>query len=132
MISRRFFAGCALCVAGLKATNVTAQTPGLVRTQLNRIEEPGDKLATVQMLVDIDANFYVPPHTHPGVETAYILEGGGVFQMRGAAERQVGPGDTFQVPSETTHALKAGPKKTKVLSIYVVDKSKPLASPSSF
>ena len=93
MISRRFFAGCALCVAGLKATNVSAQSPGLVRNQLNRIEEPGDKLATIQMLVDIDANFYVPPHTHPGVETAYILEGGGTFQMKGKSDRAVGPGE---------------------------------------
>ena len=131
MISRRFFAGCALCVAGLKATNVSAQAPGFSRTIVNKIEDPGDKLATLQVLVDIDPGFFVAPHTHPGVETGYILEGGGTFQMKGHPDRQVSAGDSFQVPTDTPHAVKNGAKKTRVLSVYVVDKSKPLASPAA-
>lgn len=131
MITRRFFAGCAICVAGLTATAVRADAPSFKRTIVNKIEQPGDQLATIQVLVDIDATYLVAPHTHPGVETAYILEGGGEFMMKGAANRKVGPGDTFQVPTDTPHALQNGAKATKVMSIYVVDKAKPLASPAT-
>ena len=131
MISRRFFAGCAICDAGLTATSARADAPTFKRTILNKIEQPGDTLVTVQVQVDIDATYFVAAHTHPGVETAYILEGGGEFMMKGAANRKVGPGDTFQVPTDTPHALQNGAKATKVLSIYVVDKARPLASPAT-
>jgi quercetin dioxygenase-like cupin family protein len=131
MIKRRFFAGCALCAGiGLLTEGAVAQAPGFTRTVLRRIEQPGDKMATIQVLVEIDANALVARHTHPGVETAYVLEGGGEFSMAGEANRVVKAGDTFQVATEVPHALQNGAARTRVLSVYVVDKDKPLASPA--
>jgi len=133
MLSRRRFAACALCAAGgvlVAEIGARAQTGGLTRTVLNRVEYPGDKMVTVQVLVDIAPNFDVPRHTHPGVENATILEGGGVLGMRGAADRAVGAGDSFQIPYETPHLLRNGPAKTRIVSVYVVEKDKPLASPA--
>ena len=131
MITRRLFAGCALCAGvGLLSEGAVAQGPGFTRTVLRRIDQPGDRMATIQVLVEIDANALVARHTHPGVETAYVAEGGGMFSMKGETDRAVKAGDTFQVPTEVPHALRNGPVKTRVVSVYVVDKDKPLASPA--
>ena len=133
MLSRRRWTACALCAAGGVLTasiGARAQAPGFTRTVLNRIEYPGDKMVTVQVLVEIDPNTVVARHTHPGVESAYVLEGGGLFGMKGTPDRKVGVGDTFQVAYEVPHFLNNGAAKTRVLSIYTVEKDKPLASPA--
>jgi quercetin dioxygenase-like cupin family protein len=133
MLSRRGFATCALCAAGgvlLAEVGARAQTPGFTRTVLNRVEYPGDKMVTVQVLVDIEPNAVIPRHTHPGVESATLIEGGGVFGMKGQADRTVAAGDSFQVPYEVPHLLRNGPAKTRIVSVYVVEKDKPLASPA--
>ena len=80
MLSRRGFAACALCAAGgvlLAEMGKPAQAAGLTRTVLNRIDYPGSNMVTLQMLVEIEPGFLVPRHTHPGVENATVLEGGG-------------------------------------------------------
>jgi quercetin dioxygenase-like cupin family protein len=133
MTSRGNFVLCAICAAGgvlAAQVGVSAQAPGFTRTVLNRIEYPGDTMVTVQVLVEIDPNAVVPRHTHPGVESGYIVEGGGTFGMKGQPDHTVSVGDAFQVPYQVPHFLKNGPKKTRVLSVYVVEKDKPLASPA--
>jgi quercetin dioxygenase-like cupin family protein len=133
MASRGNFVVCAICAAGgvlAAQVGVSAQAPGFTRTVLNRIEYPGDTFVTIQVLVEIDPNALVPRHTHPGVESGYILEGGGTFGMKGQPDRPVSAGDAFQVPYQVPHLLKNGSNKTRVLSVYVVEKDKPLASPA--
>lgn len=133
MLARRRFAAYALCAAGgiLTATiGVRAQVPGFTRTVLNRIEAPGDTMVTLQVLVEIDSGYLVARHTHPGTEEGYLLEGGGVFGMAGQPDRTVKAGDKFQVPMATPHFVQNGPAKTRVLSVYIVEKNKPLASPA--
>jgi quercetin dioxygenase-like cupin family protein len=134
MLTKRRFAACAICAAvGLVATGVEAgaQNPGgLTRTILRRTDFPGDKYATIQVLVDIDPNFQVPRHTHPGVEAATVLEGGGELFVRGQPDRKLGAGDAFQVPAETPHGVRNGPARTRLAVVYVVEKDKPLASPA--
>jgi len=134
MLSRRQFTACVMCAAGgvlAAEVGVQAQAAGFTRTVLNRQEFPGDTMVTLQVQVDVDPGFLVAPHTHPGVEMGYVVDGGGTFGMKGASERAVKPGDAFSVPPATPHYLQNGPAKTRVLSIYVVDKNKPLASPAT-
>ena len=103
MLSRRRFATCALCAAGgllVAEIGKPARAAGLTRTLLNRIEYPGDNMVTLQMLVEIDADFLVQRHTHPGIENSTVLQGGGVLGVKGQPDRPVGPGDSFQVPVE--------------------------------
>lgn len=135
MLSRRKFGACAICaVAGFAATAVgeaQAQSPGgLKRTILHKIEFPGDKYATVLVAVDIEPGFVVARHTHPGVESAYCLEGGLELAVKGEATRQVKAGDGFQIPPEVPHGAKNGDRPTKLAITYVVEKDKPLASPA--
>ena len=133
MLARRRFATCFLCAAGgvLAAdVGVRAQAPGFTRTVLNRSETPGDSMVTLQVLVEIDPNALIARHTHPGTESAYFLEGAGTYGVKGQPDRAMKAGDAFQVPPEMPHFVQNGPGKTRVLSVYVVDKNKPLATPA--
>ncbi len=132
MLSRRRFAACALCAAtGLAASGAAAQsTPGVTRKILRRIEFPSDRYVTLLVSAEIPANALVARHTHPGVESTYILEGSGVFAMQGQADRTISAGGSFQIPPGVPHAVKNGPAVTRIVASYVVEKDKPLASPA--
>jgi quercetin dioxygenase-like cupin family protein len=70
-------------------------------------------------------------HTHPGIESGYVLEGSLELPIQGQPTRMLKVGDSFQVPVATPHAGgKASDAKVRVLSTYVVEKDKPLASPA--
>ena len=110
MLSRRTFAACALCAAaGFLATGVEAQTPGFKRTLLKQTDGPVDGYTTIEMRVEIDPNATVPRHTHPGIETGYVAEGGTELTIDGQGTFKLGPGDGFQVPTGTPHGGPSGP-----------------------
>jgi quercetin dioxygenase-like cupin family protein len=131
MSTRRGFAACALCaVAGFVASGVEAQTPGVKRTILNQTDGSVDGYVTVSVRAEIEAGATVARHTHPGVESTYLVEGAIELSVDGQTARQVQPGDAFVVSPYTPHSAKNGPAKTVVASTYVVEKGKPLASPA--
>ncbi len=134
MLTRRAFAACALCAAGgFWATGVDAQgaaTGGLKRTLLKQTDGPIDGYVTVEMQVDIEPNATVARHTHPGIESGYLAEGGIDLGIDGIGALNLKPGDGFQVPTGTPHGGKNGAAKTVIISTYVVEKGKPLASPA--
>jgi quercetin dioxygenase-like cupin family protein len=79
----------------------------------------------------IEPGVTVARHTHPGIESAYYLEGGFELPVQGQQTRMMKAGDSIQIPPETPHAGgKPGDAKTRVLITYVVQKGKPLASPA--
>ena len=80
--------------------------------------------------VEIAPNALVARHTHPGIESTYILEGGGVLNVRGQGDRQAKAADTFQIPPEVPHSFQNGPQTTRLIANYVVEKDKPLATPA--
>jgi|SRR5579864_3801423 len=142
MLTRRQFAGvasCALCgITDLIAAEAAGQTAapattaGVARKILSQTDGPVPGYVTLLVEVTIEPGVPVARHTHPGVESAYILEGGGFeLPIQGQPTRIVKAGDSFQIPPETPHAGgKPGDLKTKVLVTYVVEKGKPLASPA--
>jgi len=85
---------------------------------------------TVIMQVELDPNASLPRHTHPGIESGYVFEGGGEVTIKGQAARTLKAGDAWQVAAETPHALKNGDKKMKYAITYTVEKGKPLISPA--
>ncbi len=138
-LARRGFVGCALCAAfGLVAGSAAGQqpaqapqtTPGVTRTILQRTAFPGDRYETILAVAEIAAGATVAWHTHPGVETAYVLEGEGDLLVRNQATRRVKAADTFQIAAETPHSVRNGERAMRVASTYVVEKDKPLASPA--
>lgn len=134
MLSRRNFGACAICaVAGFAATAAEAQAQssgGLKRTILQKTEFPGDKYATVLVAVDVGPGFFVAWHTHPGVESAYLIEGEVELSVKGQATKALKAGEGFQIPPETPHSARNGAKPAKLAITYVVEKDKPLVSPA--
>jgi quercetin dioxygenase-like cupin family protein len=141
MLTRRGFAGfasCALCgITEFIATEASAQgtpaagTPGVTRKILSQTDGPTPGYTTILVEATIDAGVPVGRHTHPGVESAYVLEGGFELPIQGQATRTIKPGDGFQIPPDTPHAGgKPGSAKSVILITYVVEKGKPLASPA--
>ena len=138
MLSRRkFFAGCALCaITGFAATDASAQssppagTPGLTRKLLQQIDGPTPGYVTIVAEVIIDAGAKVARHTHPGIESSYIVEGGGELVVEGQPNRMIKAGDGFQIPVGVPHLLNNGDKPTKLTGTYIIEKGKPLASPA--
>ncbi len=142
MLTRRGFAGfasCAICaVTGFMATEASAaegaapaKATGVKRKILSQLDGPMPGYTTINMEVEIDAGVTVPRHTHPGIESSYVLEGGFELPVQGQPTRILKAGDGFQIPPETPHAGgKPGDKKSRIAITYVVEKGKPLVSPA--
>ena len=141
MLTRRDFAGlasCAICaVTGFIATDASAQgtppaaTPGVTRKILSQTDGPTAGYVTLVVEVEIEAGMTIARHTHPGIESAYVIEGGLELPIEGQPTRTLKPGDGVVIPPNTPHAGgKNGDKKTRIASTYIVEKGKPLASPA--
>jgi quercetin dioxygenase-like cupin family protein len=133
MLTRRRFGGCAICAAvGLVASRVDAQQPtpmtGITRTVLQKSEFPGEKYATILMTVDIKPDTAIRRHTHPGLESTYVLDGELNLEVKGQEARIHKAGDSFQIPAETPHGGRTGQGPVKLSVTYVVEKDKPLVT----
>src|SRR5258708_39962697 len=135
MLTRRGFAGiasCALCgITELIATETLAQseapvaTVGVTRKILSQTDGPVPGYVTLLVEATIDAGTTVARHTHPGIESSYVMEGGFELPIQGQATRTLKAGDAFQIPAETPHAGgKPGDAKSRILITYIVDKAK--------
>jgi quercetin dioxygenase-like cupin family protein len=134
MLTRRLFAACALCAgAGFLASDAEAETaapPGLKRTLIKETDGPAEGYATIEMQIELHPNATIARHTHPGIESGYVAEGGTDLTIEGQGALKLKAGDGFQVPTRTPHGGVNGPAKTIIISTYVVEKGKPLASPA--
>jgi len=142
MLTRREFTGlvsCAICAmrtelmvgeAGAQGTPPAA-TPGVTRKILSQMDGPAPGYVTVLVEATIEPGVTVGRHTHPGIESAYVLEGGFELPVQGQPTRTIKAGDGFQIPPETPHAGgKPGDVRSRILVTYIVEKGKPLASPA--
>ena len=142
MLTRRGFAGfasCALCgITEFIATEASAQgapaatTPGVTRKILSQTDGPTPGYTTILVEATIDAGVPVARHTHPGIESTYVLEGGGFdLSIEGQPTRTVRAGDAIQIPPGIAHGGgKTGDVKTRLLINYIVEKDKPLVKPA--
>src|ERR1700678_2851099 len=105
----------------------TAQQGGIKRTPLQRIEFP-DGYVTVTGIAEIQPGGTAGRHTHPGIETGYVLEGETDLLMEDRRHQPLKARYSFSTPAAAAHAARFhGEKPLKVLGIYIVDKTKPLA-----
>ena len=106
MLTRRGFAGfasCAICaITGFVATEASAQgapaatTAGVTRKILSQTDGPTPGYVTLLVEAEIEAGVAVGRHTHPGIESAYVLEGGFELPIEGQPTRVLKPGDGYQ------------------------------------
>ena len=80
-------------------------------------------------IAEVPAGGAAGRHTHPGIETGYVLEGELNLLIDGQPEKTLKVGDSYQIPAGVVHDAKThGDKTMKVLGVYIVDKTRPLAS----
>jgi quercetin dioxygenase-like cupin family protein len=113
-------------IAAVLAMQATAQQAGIKRTFLGTIDFPPG-FNTVTAIAEMPAGQCAGRHTHPGVESGYVMDGVVVLKIEGRPERTLKAGEWFENPANMIHDVctAAG---FKVLSTYVVEKGKPLAS----
>ena len=108
-----------------------AQNPGITRTILQRkdISIPGREAVIAR--VEIAPGASAGRHTHPGEEITYVLEGEADILVDGQPVQKVKAGDSFIIPAGAKHdAHNTGTQPLRMVGVYVVDKSQPMATPA--
>jgi quercetin dioxygenase-like cupin family protein len=119
----------AALIAGtvLAPRGVSAQQPGVKRTDLQRhdLSVPGRE--AVQVRVDLAPGVAFGKHTHPGEEIIYVLEGSLEYQIEGKPPVTLKAGDVLFIPAGTIHSARnVGSATGSELATYIVEKGKPL------
>ncbi len=109
-----------------------AQTPapgGIKRTPLQKVEFPKG-YNTITVIAEIPGDTLAGRHTHPGIDTGYVLEGDATLIVEGKPDQAIKAGDSYAVPAGVPHDVKTGPKGLKIMAVYVVEEGKPVATPA--
>ena len=112
------------------APPITQGAANIKRIPLQKFDVPGTNFETVIAIAEIIPNVSIGRHSHPGIESAYVLEGDIIMKIDGQPDKAVKPGDSWQVPLGAIHDGVTGPKGARVIVTYVVEKGKPLATPA--
>ena len=106
------------------------RSPSIKRTILQRSDVLGTNYETVLGIAEIAPNADFSSHTHPGTESGYLIEGSMTHVMKGQPAREATAGDSVVIPAGVPHSGRAGPIGARIVSAWVVEKGKPLASPA--
>jgi quercetin dioxygenase-like cupin family protein len=122
-----------LTIAGFLLTAaLAAQQPTFKRTVLQQADLSSPGREVVQAVADFDAGATPGPHTHPGEEIGYVLDGTFLVEQNGKAPVTLTAGGSFLIPAGTVHnATNKGTGKGRILATYIVEKGKPLAQPAA-
>lgn len=106
------------------------QAVPIKRTMLQKQDLTAER-EVVMAEAEIAAGGLAARHTHPGVEAGYVLEGAMTLEVEGEAPRKLKAGDSFSIPYGRVHsAIVTADGPAKIVSTYVVEKGKPLATPA--
>ena len=84
---------------------------------LAEIDGPVDGYVTVMVRAQASASDLVARHTHPGIESTYILEGEELVMIDGQPDKLCKAGDWFQVRPGVPHSVRIGPNGATMLAI---------------
>ena len=105
-----------------------AQQPAIKRTVLRSIDYPAG-YTTVTAIVEIAPGSCSGRHTHPGIDSGYVMQGDFVLKIDGKPEQTFKAGDSFETAPGTPHDG-CSVSGNKLIDTFVVEKGKPLASPA--
>jgi hypothetical protein len=112
-----------------KMAPAPAAANNIKRTPLQDIDFPaGYHIVTV--VAEIVPNVLAGRHTHPGVDTGYVLAGSGTLMIEGKPDQELKAGDSYAVPAGVPHDVKSGPNGFKLMAAYIVEKGKAVATPA--
>jgi quercetin dioxygenase-like cupin family protein len=130
MKTNRILAVAVLIVGSGLALNVAqSQQPGVTRTDLLRHDLDVSGREVIQARVDFAPGVAFPPHSHPGEEIAYVIEGELEYQVEGRPPVTLKTGEALFIPAGTIHSAKnVGSSNAAELATYLVEKGKPLVA----
>jgi quercetin dioxygenase-like cupin family protein len=103
------------------------QPPGVKRTDLQRHDLSVSGREVVQVRVDLAPGVAFPPHSHPGEEIVYVIEGLLEYKVDGKPPVTLRAGEVLFTPAGTIHAAKnVDSGNAAELATYIVEKGKPL------
>ena len=108
----------------------TPPTAPIKRTILQKADVPGTNLEIIYAAVEISAGFKAGRHNHPGVVMAQIIDGDFWLQLDGQPEQVFRAGESLTLPERAVHKEGALDKPVILNAVYVVEKGKPLTSPT--
>ena len=105
------------------------QQPAIKRTILQRQDDPASpKYEAVMGISEIPPGGTSGKHRHPGIELAYVLEGSVELTHEGKPPVIVKAGEPSMNTVGGIHtATNRGTVPVKILTVYIVEKGKPLA-----
>ena len=106
-----------------------AQQPAIKRTVLRSIDYPAG-YTTVTAIVEVAPGACSGRHTHPGIDSGYVMQGDFVLKIDGKPEQTLNVGDSYETSPQTPHDA-CSVSGTKLIDTFVIEKGKPLASPAS-
>lgn len=107
-----------------------AYAQGIKRTPLQKIDFP-DNYTTYTAKAEIPPGGSAGRHTHPGIETGYVMDGEADLVVEGKETQRLKAGDSYSIPAGVVHDAKVhGDKALSIIGIYVVERGKPLATPA--
>jgi quercetin dioxygenase-like cupin family protein len=69
-------------------------------------------------VVELDPNAVVPEHSHDNEQLGVLVAGSMTFRV-GDETRELGPGGTWRIPSNTPHDVTAGPDGAVAVESFV-------------
>src|SRR6266446_4054061 len=107
-----------------------AQQSAIKRTPLQTVDFPPG-FNVVSAIAEIAPGNCAGRHTHPGVESSYVMEGAMVLKIEGKPDQTLKAWESFQIPPNAVHDACTVPGQVfKVLANYIIEKGKPVASPA--
>lgn len=123
------FATTALLVGMLASAAAQAPAP-FKRTVLQQGDLAAPGREAVMAMAEIQPAAAAGRHTHPGEEIAYVLNGPVVIEIDGTPSKTYQTGEVFMIPPNTIHnARNTGSAVAKIVSTYIIEKGKPVATP---
>jgi quercetin dioxygenase-like cupin family protein len=120
----------AAVAAPVIAVSALAQQPTIKRTPLQTVDFPAG-YNVVSAIAEVSPGNCAGRHTHPGVESSYVMEGALLLKVEGQPDKVFKAGESFQIPPGIPHDACTVPGAVfKVLANYIVEKGKPVASPA--
>ena len=115
--------------SGLAVNVAQSQQPGVTRTDLLRHDLGVSGREVIQVRVDFAPGVAFPPHSHPGEEIAYVIEGLLEYRLEGRPPVTLKPGEALFIPAGTMHSAKnVGTGNAAELATYIVEIGKPLVA----
>jgi len=105
-----------------------AQQPAIKRTALRSIDYPPG-YTTVTAIVELAPGTCAGRHTHPGIDSGYVIQGDFVLKIDGKPEQTIKAGESYETSPQTPHDA-CSISGDKLIDTFVIEKGKPLASPA--